>query len=630
MNKIKDFLLSKWNYILKPRTLKTEDHEEAFLKGYRRFRKRIYLLGALFFPAAIGALVGYRRGYKRLGKGYGVQLHNLSREMRRHIVIGGIIGAVIGLLLLLLVMSLKNMSFEGLIYDAVGLLLTLKNSIASVIIPYALMGLTITFFAWLAFRSFLDDRNSYQNEKNRYGSARFAQDSDLEKYTRKDNPDALESHIYIGTRNGTPYVYKEDGHGLIVAGTRAGKGTNFIMPNLLDKAQFSGSWVVVDPKGESYWYTHQHHRNKGRRVVVINPWGVHELGTDTLNPLDIFAQDPHRESLGNDMRVFAESIVPKSQTRSNASHFQDRARTLVMAMLMHLLIDERYAKRREVATLFGWFSDLEEILNEMTKGNENENSVIVSNHARQFLTLMKTGEREFASIVSTAQNALETFADRELAKTMRSSQADGKPFYLADLSKGNIILYIIIPPENLKTHATWLRLMVSSCLRTVLRHRDKRVAFILDEFYALGYMQDIEVGMGAYAGYGITLIPILQNLTQLREHYPKTWETFIANAGFFNAFALNDNTTTQYISKMAGQTSNVFFERVWRSTPRELITQDEVRRGSAAYIYSIIDKAPLAHFNFLPWYEDTEPIGKDDQGNPIPFSSRGNEARMFG
>ena len=430
--------------------------------------------------------------------------------------------------------------------------------------------------------------------------------------------------IYIGLRDGQSYVYSKQGHGLIIAGTRAGKGTKFIMPNLLGKAQYDGSWVIVDPKGESYWATHEYHRKQKRKVVIINPWGVkgkgEDLGTDTFNPLDAFTKDPGRKSLGNDMRVVAESLIPIQDKKSESSHFNDRARTLIIAMLMHMIIAPKYEGNRKISTLFEWLSRIEEVLTEMTQQKPSEyikNQFLVSTYALQFLELLSKGEREFSSVISTAQRAVETFSDWELQDTMASSTHEGKPFTVTDLASKKMIIYIVIPPENLRTHSNWLRLIVSSCIRSILRKPGHRVGFILDEFYALGYMRDIEVGMGAYAGYNISLFPILQNLTQLQDRYPKTWETFLANVAFFNAFGLNDKTTTEYISKVAGQTSNVFFQNFWKSTARDLITPDEVRRGSANTIFSFIDRKPVANLDHLDWLYDPD------------IAHKGNKDRMY-
>ena len=63
---------------------------------------------------------------------------------------------------------------------------------------------------------------------------------------------------------------------------------------------------------------------------------------------------------------------------------------------------------------------------------------------------------------------------------------------------------------------------------------------LLDEFPALGRFKAIEESAGYMAGYGLKLVPIIQNIGQVKTLYDKNWETFLGNAGAIIAFGLND------------------------------------------------------------------------------------------
>ena len=77
--------------------------------------------------------------------------------------------------------------------------------------------------------------------------------------------------------------------------------------------------------------------------------------------------------------------------------------------------------------------------------------------------------------------------------------------------------------------------------------------FILDEFAALGHFQLIEEASAYMAGYGIKLVPVDQNIGQIKKHYGQNWETFLANAGAIVAWSLNDQETEEYIAKRLGR-----------------------------------------------------------------------------
>jgi hypothetical protein len=77
----------------------------------------------------------------------------------------------------------------------------------------------------------------------------------------------------------------------------------------------------------------------------------------------------------------------------------------------------------------------------------------------------------------------------------------------------------------------------------------------MDEFAALGKMDVIETAAGLMAGYGVKLWPILQDLSQLKRHYPQSWETFLGNAGLHQFFGNTDLTTLEHVSKRLGKTA---------------------------------------------------------------------------
>jgi type IV secretory pathway TraG/TraD family ATPase VirD4 len=66
-------------------------------------------------------------------------------------------------------------------------------------------------------------------------------------------------------------------------------------------------------------------------------------------------------------------------------------------------------------------------------------------------------------------------------------------------------------------------------------------------------LQFVAKAAGLMAGFGVKLWPIVQNLSQLIELYPDNWETFLGNAGMWQVFAVNDQTTARYMSERLGE-----------------------------------------------------------------------------
>jgi type IV secretion system protein VirD4 len=117
-------------------------------------------------------------------------------------------------------------------------------------------------------------------------------------------------------------------------------------------------------------------------------------------------------------------------------------------------------------------------------------------------------------------------------------------------------VYLILPADRLESYANYLRLVVTSALRTLLRSPPSStlppVLFMLDEFAQLGYLPPIENAMGIARGFGVQLWPFLQDLNQLHALYKDRWQTFIGNAAALTAFGPRDLFTARYLSDLCG------------------------------------------------------------------------------
>src|SRR5271166_1583076 len=79
------------------------------------------------------------------------------------------------------------------------------------------------------------------------------------------------------------------------------------------------------------------------------------------------------------------------------------------------------------------------------------------------------------------------------------------------------------------------------------------VLFVLDEFPVLGHIEAIEKAAGLMAGFGVKLWVIVQNVGQLKQHYDRSWETFVANSGALTAFGAADQESLEVLSKRLGR-----------------------------------------------------------------------------
>lgn len=103
--------------------------------------------------------------------------------------------------------------------------------------------------------------------------------------------------------------------------------------------------------------------------------------------------------------------------------------------------------------------------------------------------------------------------------------------------------------------------MINAGLRDLTRVRTKParpILFLLDEFAALGRLDEVRRGVGLMAGYGVQFWPIVQDFSQLYSIYGASADTFIANAEVLQAFNVQDLETAKRLSDRMGDRTITF------------------------------------------------------------------------
>lgn len=374
--------------------------------------------------------------------------------------------------------------------------------------------------------------------------------------------------VFLGRVDDKMIGFVDDRHVMTIAGSRGGKSTCLLIPNL---KLYPGSALVIDPKGELARETAQHRsRTFGQDVHVLDPWNITELPSEFRSNFDPIGELLiNRTNVIDNADLIADALIIPSGTDR---HWSDAARALLRALILWLALQppEGKASLSDLPGLIAALASQESaigdgggLLDEMarmgvgdTLSPDDEIQAIIRNQATMMLG---TTDRERASIFSSARTQLAFLESPALAANLQSS-----PLRLADLKRHPTTIYLCMPAARMGTHNRWLRLIVNLAVAaledTPTRKKDDDsdvdpVLFVLEEFAALGHMDALEKAVAYLGGYGVKLWTVLQDLTQLQRHYEKGWETFLANAGVLQAFSVSDLTTCKYLSERIGETT---------------------------------------------------------------------------
>ena len=403
-----------------------------------------------------------------------------------------------------------------------------------------------------------------------------------------------------------PVGWKDDRHLVTIAGSRAGKGRSAIIPNLLI---YPGSVICIDPKGENARFTAAiraapaEEGGLGQRVYVFDPFNSSEAPESTkacFNPLALL--NTSEEDVVERVGIIADSMVV--QTDAKDAHWDETARSLIEGLILHVITspdfknvqslktvrelllhgDRRAAAQKRSQEFVNVTTDIDSPENDDVEYPDDDwkpdsQSDPETNEISPFLALLEemiSSEAFPNSIAGLAQSLLD-MAPEERGSVLSTARRNTKfldsvainrvlgnslrPFSFDILKKAvhGATVYLCLPTRYLNTHARWLRLMVASLFDAMERNYNQPkcghpVLAIFDEFPVLGYLKSVETAAGYLVGYGMRLWAIIQDISQLRRDYPKSWETFLGNAGLIQFFANSDYSTLEFLSKRLGET----------------------------------------------------------------------------
>jgi type IV secretory pathway TraG/TraD family ATPase VirD4 len=390
-----------------------------------------------------------------------------------------------------------------------------------------------------------------------------------------------------------PIGFADDTHVCVVSGTRGGKGTSVIVPNL---CLWPGSCVVIDPKGENATVTAARRGSGSRyseplkpksedqqKVHILDPFQavrLPDISRASFNPLDLISLEGAEavKAISVADRIASAIVVPGN----NREPFWDaKAHRLIKAVILYVKKSSEFKNARNLVTVYRLLNHGAVELQEKLREDGRFNEYLKTNTAHRILwdsmcnkkgrdavddvifaagqEMRSIAEQTGSGILAHATDQLEFLSDPLMQQCLMRSD-----FALKDLkaSKQGMTLYLSLTRDKMQSHFRWLRLMVDLIIAELERPDIQQgsgypTLIVLDEFAGLHRMTTIENAAAQAAGFRVKFMFVVQTLAQLEEVYGKGWETFLSNSGLKIFFQIDDVFTRDYVSKLAGKSETL-------------------------------------------------------------------------
>ncbi len=462
----------------------------------------------------------------------------------------------------------------------------------------------------------------------------------------KDLPTAevsgvLKASRYVDGELKQLYSTKEN-HVGVIAATRLGKTTSYVVPTILSFARQKNKrgMVISDPKGELYRLTAATLTAEGYRVMLLNfrdrrhseCWNmlssifrkyknaietakevklimtkdgsyrnefrgkVYESQVELDRDIEI-EKSMAIDEVGNDIDSIALIVVPTYNTRD--PYWEDSAREVLKAYLWAMLEDSANTDNPITEDTYS-FATVLNIMSTMRDGGDNDcgdsgyfSDRPQNSRARQFAqSILENGRPTRKCIISSLDTKLSPFR-AVIARTVTSCNS----FEMKEITDAPTAIFISYRDEVAENYQL-IGMFVQDAYRTLIEYADAQpdgklktpFYFILDEFGNFPRIPSFEVTISACAGRNIYFILIIQSYAQLNNVYGSAIAEIIRdNLNMHVFFGSNNPDTLEVFSRECGQKT--------RLSPLSAINgKGETIENYQFETIPLVTKSRLAHF----------------------------------
>ena len=331
---------------------------------------------------------------------------------------------------------------------------------------------------------------------------------------------------------------------LCIGSSGASKTRSVITPNLLECV---GSYVITDAKGNLYRKWGKYMEDNGYRVIRLS--FIHPEESAHYNPMK-YVKTTHQ------IQQLASTFVYSDNRRSNDPFWDETSLMLLNSVIAYLVEtykeDSLYLNIQNIMELLrlserksGHESDLRTLMEKLELINEDSWAV------KQFMNVSQSPDKTFACTVETALAKLGALDTVELEKMMEYDEID-----LSSIGKSKTAVFVEVSDSD-RSMDMLINLFFTQTMNQLCSYADEHckdsqlpvpVRFLMDDFATNCKIVHFENMISNIRSRKISVILVIQSLSQLDAGYGDSAHTIIDNCDTMLYMGGNDPTTAREIA----------------------------------------------------------------------------------
>ena len=344
---------------------------------------------------------------------------------------------------------------------------------------------------------------------------------------------------------------------LILGGSGTGKSRYYVKPNLM---QCNTSYVVTDPSGELLQSCGKMLERMGYTIKVFN---INDMKhSSNYNPFHYLRGYDGKINNNNVIKMINVFMMNTKGEGQSGDPFWDDATRLLLSAVCFLLVETGTEEEQNFSSVLDLIHKAKVIDGQEEKKSELD--YIFDKHKEEspkslscqyYAEFKQAAGKTMQSILISTTTKLQHFKLEDMRNLTFTDN-----IHLETLGDEKTALFIIIPSSD--TTFNFLAAMMYTQLFDTLYDRainfyhgrlPIHVRFICDEFANVGKIPEFEKILATCRKFEISADIILQNLSQLKRLYEKSWEELPGNTDTVIYLGGKDQFTNEYISKELGK-----------------------------------------------------------------------------